>query len=219
MHLSDPASSLRLAVRPRPGTFRGQVGGTRGPLARGRRPLRAVPAFSLARAALAPFAPPRTFSALVCAALPRPVATSPATDLRSPYRGSGVPRLRVAPKASGSPGPSLRLCGGTSGHRAELTVAERAEHIAEWVRLVEDRNKRGQVAQVSGKGGRGKESGASRASRELGIERTEIRRAAKIAALTPAAKKAARDAGLDDNQSALLAAAAEFLVSTPARPA
>lgn len=92
-------------------------------------------------------------------------------------------------------------------HRAELTVAERAEHIAEWVRLVEDRNKRGQVAQVSGRGGRGKESGASRASRELGIERTDIRRAAKIAALAPAAKQAARDAGLDDNQSALLAAA------------
>lgn len=91
-------------------------------------------------------------------------------------------------------------------HRADLTVAERAEHIAEWVRLVSDA-KPGQVAQVSG--GRGKEGGVSAATRELGIERTEVRRALRIAGLSDEAKEAARQAGLDDNQSAMLRAAAK----------
>lgn len=88
-------------------------------------------------------------------------------------------------------------------HRAELTVAERAEHIAEWVRLTEGVS--GQVAQKS-QGGR-PEGGISAASRELGIERTEVRRAVKIDSLAPEAKAEAKASGLDDNQSALLAAA------------
>jgi ParB/RepB/Spo0J family partition protein len=88
-------------------------------------------------------------------------------------------------------------------HRAELTAQERAEEIAEWVRIT---NKGAQCAQVS-KGGRGNEGGISAASRELGLGRTEVQRAIKIASLTPEAKEAARDAGLDDNRSALLKAA------------
>lgn len=88
-------------------------------------------------------------------------------------------------------------------HRSELTVADRAEHIAEWVRLTEVVS--GQVAQKP-QGGR-PEGGVSAASRELGVERTEVRRAVKIASLSPEAKAAAKEAGLDDNQSALLAAA------------
>lgn len=85
-------------------------------------------------------------------------------------------------------------------HRAELTVQQRADQITEWVTL-SDRVS-GQVAQKP-QGGR-PAGGVSAASRELGIERTEIRRAAKIASISDQAKDAARDAGLDDNQSALL---------------
>ena len=86
-------------------------------------------------------------------------------------------------------------------HRSELTVQERADHIAEWVRLTEE--KLGQVAQVS-KGGRGHEGGMAAATRELGIDRTQARRAVKIAAITPEAKAATREVGIADNQSALL---------------
>lgn len=92
-------------------------------------------------------------------------------------------------------------------HRAELTALQRDEHVAEWVRLTDIKG--GQVAQVSQKGGRGKEGGLSAASRELGIERTDARRATKVDSLSPEAKQAAVDAGLDDNRSALLKAAKE----------
>jgi hypothetical protein len=107
-------------------------------------------------------------------------------------------------------------------HRAELTVLERATHTAEWIRLTEERGlakaelalpapKPAQVAQVSDKpkGGRGKKDGLSAATRELGIERTEAQRSIKIDAIAPEAKQAATDAGLADNQSALLKIAAE----------
>ncbi|WP_192707102.1 hypothetical protein [Methylobacterium sp. OAE515] len=52
--------------------------------------------------------------------------------------------------------------------------------------------------------GRGREGGVRAATRELGIERTEARRALKIDGIAPAAKEAARAAGLENNQSALL---------------
>jgi ParB-like chromosome segregation protein Spo0J len=89
-------------------------------------------------------------------------------------------------------------------HRAELTPLERAEHIAEWLRLTEKEVS----AQVAPKllGGR-PESGVRAAARELGIERTEAQRAIKIDSITPEAKAAAREAGMDQNQSKLLAVA------------
>ena len=77
-------------------------------------------------------------------------------------------------------------------HRCELTVQERADHIAEWVKLTKE--KLGQSAQVSNErvvGGRGKEGGLSAAVRDLGIDRTEARRAVKIASITPEARAAA----------------------------
>lgn len=55
-------------------------------------------------------------------------------------------------------------------------------------------NKLAQVAPVS-KGGRGNESGVNKASRDLNIERTEVQRAVKIAALTPEAKAVAAERG------------------------
>src|SRR5690606_29992345 len=93
-------------------------------------------------------------------------------------------------------------------HRAELTALERSEHIGEYDKRADvvEAEKRGRVAQVS-KGGRGKKGGKSEASRELGVDRRDVRRAVKVASLTPEAKEAARELKLDDNRSALLAAA------------
>src|ERR1700730_15387873 len=94
-------------------------------------------------------------------------------------------------------------------HRAELTAVERSAQIAEWIRLCQkqDADKPGQLVQVSAKGGRGKEGGVSRASRDLGIPIKEAQRAVKIDALAPKARAEARTLGLDNNQSALLKAA------------
>ena len=99
-------------------------------------------------------------------------------------------------------------------HRAELTALERDEHIAEWVRLTEEKAKAAgseeklvQVGPVSSKGGRGKKGGIRAAERELGLKHANVARAIRVAGITPEAKEAACEAGLDDNQSALLAVA------------
>ena len=97
-------------------------------------------------------------------------------------------------------------------HRAELTVAERSEHIAEWIRLVEERDRVSAQVEpklsVRGRAGEGRpEAGIRAAARELGIDRNEAQRATKIAGLTSEAKDEARALGLDDNQRALLGAA------------
>ena len=90
-------------------------------------------------------------------------------------------------------------------HRCELTVQERADHIAEWVSLTAER----EGAQLAPPGGRQPHSkGIKAAVSELGIDRTQAQRAVKIASITPEAKVAARDAGIDNNQSALLKVAA-----------
>lgn len=92
-------------------------------------------------------------------------------------------------------------------HRADLTALERDEHIAEWVRLCEQKK----VAQNAPPGGeQPHEKGIRAASRELNLERTDVQRAVKVAEkLAPEAKQAALDLGLDDNRSVLLKAAAE----------
>jgi ParB family chromosome partitioning protein len=91
-------------------------------------------------------------------------------------------------------------------HRAELTPLERAEHVAEWIRL----NEKEVSAQVAPKpqGGR-PESGIRAAARELGIDRTDAQRSIKIDSIAPEAKGAAREAGIDKNQSKLLAVAGQ----------
>ncbi|APT31397.1 hypothetical protein MCBMB27_02106 [Methylobacterium phyllosphaerae] len=48
------------------------------------------------------------------------------------------------------------------------------------------------------------EGGIAAAARELGVENTEAKRAIKIDGIAPAAKEAARAAGLENNQSTLL---------------
>lgn len=89
-------------------------------------------------------------------------------------------------------------------HRSELTAIERSEMTAKYAELVIAKG--AQVGQVS-KGGRGNAGGDSKAARDLGIKRQDIQRAKQIASLAPEAKDAARDVGLDDNQTALLTAA------------
>jgi ParB family transcriptional regulator, chromosome partitioning protein len=97
--------------------------------------------------------------------------------------------------------------------RAELTISQRAEQVAEYAKLAAEKRdvQSGQVAQNESKreDGRGHrhEGGDSLAARDLGITREDVRRAKTIAALPEQTKQAARDAGLDDNQSALLKAA------------
>jgi hypothetical protein len=118
-------------------------------------------------------------------------------------------------------------------HRAELTALERDEHVAEWIRLTEQeateaktigrkdvrdsgkrdhgKDKPGQSGQVF-RGGRGNKSGVSQAARELNLSgkteesrRHTARRALNVDSLTPEAKQAAIDTGLDDNRTALRA--------------
>lgn len=106
-------------------------------------------------------------------------------------------------------------------HRAELTVLERDEQVARWIELTERsqkvqlsarlpiKNVEDKLAQVEPvyKGGRGNEGGIRAAARELGIDRNDAHRAAKVASLSPEAKETARDLKLDDTRSVLLEAA------------
>lgn len=99
-------------------------------------------------------------------------------------------------------------------HRADLTAIERAEHVAEWVRLSEETVIPAQVGpklptKANPRGAGRPESGVNAAVRELGIARTQAQRSVKIAAIPSEAKEAAKAAGIDDNQSALLRVASE----------
>lgn len=56
------------------------------------------------------------------------------------------------------------------------------------------------------------EGGIRKAARDLGLPEVEVRRALKVASLSPEAQDKARKTGLDNNRSALLAAAKEVTV-------
>lgn len=106
-------------------------------------------------------------------------------------------------------------------HRAELTALERDEQIAEWVKLAADKEKSLSQPVTNQKGGRPATVGTRAAERDLGINRMDASRATKVASLSPEAKEVARELGLDDNRSVLLAAAkapdaTEFLRNQPA---
>lgn len=73
-------------------------------------------------------------------------------------------------------------------YRAELTALERGTQVARWIELNADR-----VSVLSApkpQGGR-PEGGISAAARELGIESTDAKRAAKVASLSDEAKEPA----------------------------
>ena len=142
--------------------------------------------------------------------------------------GSGIPSGTISTKIE------IRLLEITENlHRADLSVLERDEQIAEWAQLIKlkevqaepsDKSRQddegsadgarasdwlGAVAKKSqealaSRGGRGKKGGRSQAARKLALNEQKIRRAEKVAGITPEAKEAAREAGLADNQRALL---------------
>src|SRR3546814_6497565 len=89
-------------------------------------------------------------------------------------------------------------------HRAELTALERDQHIAEWVRLTDEKVR--QVGAPVG-GAQPREEGKRKAAKELGVKEQAVRRAVQVDKLAPEAKAEAKAQGLDDNQSALLDAA------------
>jgi ParB family chromosome partitioning protein len=103
--------------------------------------------------------------------------------------------------------------------RSEFIVLDRAEAIAEWVRLAEAQVPAevrvcGQVVVISQVGR--PEGGIAKAARCLPVpgkteqaRRKAIERAIKVDKIAPEAKEAARAAGLSDNQSALFAIAHE----------
>jgi ParB family transcriptional regulator, chromosome partitioning protein len=88
--------------------------------------------------------------------------------------------------------------------RAELTVLERAEAVAQRAKDVSEK-----AAQSAQRGGRQPhDKGVSKAAKVLGVSRDSVRRSKKIAAISPEAKAAAVKAGLD-NEKALLKVANE----------
>jgi ParB-like chromosome segregation protein Spo0J len=95
-------------------------------------------------------------------------------------------------------------------HRAGLTKLQRAELVNKWVKLIKELAKGEQVAQAGGK--QPNDKGLSKAAKQLGISREEVRRSKKIAGISSKAKTAAKTAGLDANQAAMLKVAKE---STP----
>ncbi len=97
-------------------------------------------------------------------------------------------------------------------HRADLTALERDEQVARWIELTEKKAVQfSQTAKIESKRDDGKghraEGGVSAAARDLGVDKDDAYRAVKVVALSPEAKAAARERGLDDNRSALLEAA------------
>jgi hypothetical protein len=92
---------------------------------------------------------------------------------------------------------------------AELTKLERSDQIAEWVKLCdEEREKVSSQLETKPEGG-SPEEGKRTAARELGLDNDEVNRSVKIASITPEAKEAAIDVGIDNNESKLLQIAEE----------
>lgn len=91
-------------------------------------------------------------------------------------------------------------------HRADLKKLERDEQVAEWIKIT-DKLHASQTATHRQAGQQ--PGGINAAARELGIDKDDAHRAVKVAGLSDEAKDAAREAGLDDNRSALLSASRE----------
>jgi ParB family transcriptional regulator, chromosome partitioning protein len=89
--------------------------------------------------------------------------------------------------------------------RADLTVLERAEAVAQ--RAKDEAKKAAQDAHPGGR--QPLDKGVSKAAKAIGVSRDNVRRSKTIAAISSAAKEAAKDAGLTDNEAALLKVARE----------
>lgn len=99
-------------------------------------------------------------------------------------------------------------------HRADLTIEQRGVQVKRWIDLTIEQSEQRHLLQsatneTKREDGRGHrpEDGVRMAARELGIESTEAHRLTSIGGMSEEARVAARTAGLDNNQTALLAAA------------
>lgn len=91
-------------------------------------------------------------------------------------------------------------------NRSDLTDLQRKRQEARWIALTSEKVVSPQpVAKPTGR----PESGVNAASRELGVNREDARRAVKVASLPDEVQQAAVAHGLDDNRTALLAIAKE----------
>jgi ParB family chromosome partitioning protein len=93
-------------------------------------------------------------------------------------------------------------------HRAELTALEQADLTVEWINLQSSELRTNESRREDGRGHR-PESGVNAAARELGIAKSTAHERVKIAALSTETKAVATEVGLNNNRSALLAAAKE----------
>jgi hypothetical protein len=90
-------------------------------------------------------------------------------------------------------------------HRAELSVQERADHVAEWIKLTKA-EKVSQVVTPAG-GNQPNDQGIREAVRAgVVVNAMSGSRAVKIASITPAAREAADDAGLTSQKDRLFIA-------------
>lgn len=100
-------------------------------------------------------------------------------------------------------------------HRADLTIEQRGVQVKRWIDLTIEQEEKARLSlQVATKvdalgrvNAHRPEEGVRMAARELGIESTEAHRLVSIGGLSETARETARQVGLDDNQTALLAAA------------
>ena len=91
-------------------------------------------------------------------------------------------------------------------HRSELTVLERDTLIGRWAELTAV--KASQVETPLG-GRQPSEKGVRKVANDLGLDKSDVQRAVKVASISPEAKRAAHVAGLDENRTALLQVAKE----------
>jgi hypothetical protein len=84
------------------------------------------------------------------------------------------------------------------------TALERDEQIARWIELQKQREVLSQVGTKTQGGA--PERGTRKAARALKIAKNKAHRATQVAGLTKEAKEVAKEVGLDDNRSVLLAA-------------
>ena len=91
-------------------------------------------------------------------------------------------------------------------HRSELTALERDTQIGRWAELTA-----ATAAQVETPlgGAQPSEKGVRKVANDLGLDKSDVQRAVKVASISPEAQQAARIAGLDNNRTALLAVAKE----------
>ena len=90
-------------------------------------------------------------------------------------------------------------------HRADLSAQERADHIAEWIKLTELQSAQIEPIESKRQDGRGhrRKGGLNEAVRELGIDRNEAQRSVKIASIPQEAREIADEAGLDTQTARL----------------